>query len=154
MINKDSIYQVVSEKIAGTDFFIVDVSVNQNNQISVEIDANDGVSIDFCAELNKYISSKFEEEIDDYDLEVSSGGIGQPFKVLKQYQKFIDQEVEVLTLKGIKYSGFLVEVNDNNFTVEITKKVKLPDAKRKTDVTENIVFGYNEIKYTKYIIRF
>jgi ribosome maturation factor RimP len=154
MINKDSIYQVVSEKIAGTDFFIVDVSVNQNNQISVEIDANDGISIDFCAELNKYISSKFEEEIDDYDLEVSSGGIGQPFKVLKQYQKFIDQEVEVLTLKGIKYSGFLVEVNDNNFTVEITKKVKLPDAKRKTDVTENVVFGYNEIKYTKYIIRF
>ncbi len=33
-------------------------------------------------------------------------------------------------------------------------KVKLPDAKRKTEVTEDLVFNYNEVKYTKYNFRF
>jgi len=154
MIDKDSLYSVVSEKIKDTDFFIVEISINPNNQILVEIDSLNGVSIETCIEVSRYISSKFENEIEDYELEVSSAGISQPFKVLKQYQKFIDKEVEVLSKTGIKHTGILKEANADNFIVSITKRVKLPEAKRKQDVTEDVVFAYNEIKYTKYIIRF
>jgi len=153
-ITKESINQVVEEKIAGTNYFIVNVAVNPNKHIVVEIDSKEGVSIDYCVELSRYISSKFEEEIGNFELEVASAGISQPFRVLQQYEKFIGKEVEVLTTQGIKLTGLLLDANNENFTVQITKKVKLPDAKRKTEITENIVFNYNEVKYTKYNFRF
>jgi ribosome maturation factor RimP len=153
-ITKEAIYKAVEDKIKDTEYFIVQIVVNPNNQILVEIDSKNGVSIDFCVELSKYISSLFEEEIGEYELEVASAGISQPFKVLQQYEKFIGKEVEVLALNGLKYTGTLLEVSPENFTVRVTHKLKLEGAKRKTEVTEDIIFNYNEIKYTKYNFRF
>ena len=153
-ITKESVQQVVEEKIAGTSYFITNVAVNPGKHIVVEIDSKDGVTIDYCVELSKYITSKFGEEMGEFELEVASAGISQPFRVLQQYEKFVGKEVEVLTAQGIKIIGLLLDANSENFTVQITKKVKLPDAKRKTEITENIVFNYNEVKYTKYNFRF
>ncbi len=153
-ITKESISRATEEKITGTGYFMVDASIHPGNRIVIEIDSKDGVSIDYCVELSKYISAVFEEEIDDYELEVASAGISQPFRVLQQYEKFLGKEVEVLTAQGIKLAGLLTDVNESNFTVQTTKKVKLPDAKRKTEVTEDLVFNYNEVKYTKYNFRF
>ena len=153
-ITKESIYQVVEEKIAGTDYFITNIAVNPGKHIVVEIDSKEGVSIDYCVELSKYISSTFGEEIGEFELEVASAGISQPFRVLQQYEKFVGKEVEVLTAQGLKLTGLLLDANSENFTVQTTKKVKLPDAKRKTEITENIVFNYNDVKYTKYNFRF
>ena len=153
-ITKESIQQVVEEKIAGTSYFITNVAVNPNKHIVVEIDSKEGVSIDYCVELSKYISSVFGEKMDEFELEVASAGISQPFRVLQQYEKFVGKEVEVLTAQGIKLIGLLLDANSENFTVETKKMVKLPEAKRKTEITENIVFNYNEVKYTKYNFRF
>lgn len=154
MITKESIYQLVAEKIKDTENFIVDISINTNNQISLIIDSFEGISIDYCAELNKDIHAEFGEEMDDYELEVSSAGISEPFRIIKQYEKFKGKEVEVLSNSGLKSIGILTEVNPNNFTLSVTKKVKLPNAKRKQEIVEDIIFNYNEIKHTKYIIRF
>ncbi len=154
MILKETIYQLVSSYIAGSDYYIVDVNVSSDNRISVEIDAFEGVSLDYCVELSKHIESQFDREAEDFELEVSSAGLTEPFKVLKQYEKNIDNEVEVLTKKGIKTSGILSAANDDFFTISIEKKVQPEGAKRKITVNEDISFNYNDIKYTKYIIRF
>ncbi len=153
-ITKEAITRAVEERIAGKDYFIVQVLVHPTNQIVVEVDSKNGVSIDFCAELSRYIASVFEDEIGDFELEVASAGISQPFRVLQQYEKFAGKDVEVLTAAGIKLTGLLTEVTPESFTVQITKKVKLPENKRKTEVQENIVFDYKEVKYTKYNFRF
>ena len=153
-ITKEAIYQAVEEKIKDSDFFISDISILPNNKIIVEIDTKNGVSIENCIELSKFISAKFEDEIDNYELEVASAGISQPFKVIQQFEKFLGKEVEVLTNKGEKLIGTLISVNNDNFTIQITKKVKLPEAKRKTEITEEVVFNYNEVKTTKYNFRF
>jgi len=154
MIQKEQIYQFVEAFIADTENFIVDVKVNPENNIVVEIDSEKGIDIEYCAELSRFIESQLDREIEDYDLEVGSAGLGSPFKVLKQYQKNIGNEVEVLTKAGKKFSAILKDAAEDAFTVTVTKQVKPEGAKRKITVEEDEVYSYNEVKYTKYLIRF
>jgi ribosome maturation factor RimP len=154
MISKDIVYQIVENFIANTDYFLVDLKITQDNSISVEIDSFEGVTIDFCADLNKHIESEIDREIEDYELEVGSAGLTEPFKVLKQYEKNIGNDVETLTKSGKKITGVLTEVNENNFVLEIEKSERPEGAKRKVIVSETLTFPYEDIKTTKYIIRF
>lgn len=154
MIQKEQIYQFVEAFISDTDNFIVDVKVNPENNIVVEIDSEKGIDIEYCAELSRFIESQLDREVEDYDLEVGSAGLGSPFKVLKQYQKNIGNEVEVLTKAGKKFSAILKDAAEDAFTVTVTKQVKPEGAKRKITVEEDEVYSYNEVKYTKYLIRF
>lgn len=154
MIQKEQIYQFVEAFIADTENFIVDVKVSADNNIAVELDSEKGIDIEYCAELSRFIESQLDREIEDYDLEVGSAGLGSPFKVLKQYQKNIGNEVEVLTKAGKKFSAILKDAAEDTFTVTVTKQVKPEGAKRKITVEEDEVYTYNEVKYTKYLIRF
>lgn len=154
MIQKETINQIVNDYLATTDYYLVDVSVSTDSRISVEIDSFDGVELDFCIVLSKHIEAQFDREVQDFELEVSSAGLTEPFKVIKQYEKNIGNEVEVLTKKGIKLVGVLSNVTDEFFSINIEKKVLLEGSKRKTTINEEISFLYSEIKHTKYIIRF
>jgi ribosome maturation factor RimP len=154
MILKDTVIQHINEYLSTSEYYLVDVNISADNRISIEIDSFEGVALDFCIGLSKYVESKFDREIEDFELEVSSAGLTEPFKVLKQYEKNIGNEVEVLSKNGIKQSGELVAANDVDFTISFEKKVQIEGAKRKTIVNEEISFNYGDIKHTKYIIRF
>ena len=154
MINKETVKQLVNEKIADTDYFLVDVVVSPSNAITVEIDTQEGVNVGFCAELSRHIESQLDREVEDYELEVGSAGLTSPFKVVEQYLKNIGNEVEVLTKDGKKISGVLTEVASETFTLEIEKMVKKEGAKRKVLENETLLINFDSVKYTKYIIKF
>jgi len=154
MIEKELVYQAVEDKLVDTDYFIVDIKITTDNNITVEIDCEEGVDVLFCASVLRHIESIFDREVEDYALEVGSAGLTQPFKVLRQYQKNIGNEVEVLTKAGKKLSGILIEADEQKFILEIEKQVKPEGSKRKVTVAESLEFSYEEVKYTKYIIRF
>ena len=86
---------------------MVDVTVSTSNHIVVEIDTQNGVNIDFCAELSRHIESQLDREVEDYELEVGSAGLTAPFKVIEQYHKNKGNEVDVLTKEGKKITGIL-----------------------------------------------
>ena len=154
MIEKKTVCQIVDEWLAGKDYFLVEVTISPDDKILVEIDHKEGVWIEDCVELSRYIESRLNREDEDYELEVGSAGIGQPFKVLQQYLIHIGKEVEVLTKTGKKLEGVLKEAGEDNFTVTIERKVKPEGAKRPKLVEEDVTFAYDEIKYTKYLISF
>ena len=154
MIEKSVVSQLVEEWLEGKDYFLVDVTVTPDNRIVVEIAHAEGVWIEDCVELSRFIESKLDREQEDFELEVGSAGIGQPFKVLQQYVNHIGMEVEVLKNDGMKLTGVLKEADEENFTVTTSKKVKLEGEKRPKLVDEDVTFAYNEIKYTKYLINF
>ena len=133
-----------------TDYYLVEVTVSADNRITVEIDAFDGVSIDFCADLNRHIESKLDREEEDYELEVGSAGIGQPFRVVEQYRIHIGDPVEVLDKDKKKWTGILKDVSDAGFTVTVEVKVKPEGAKRPRLEERDMTFSYDDIKYTKY----
>ena len=154
MIEKSVVSQLVEEWLEGKDYFLVDVTVTPDNRIVVEIDHAEGVWIEDCVELSRFIESKLDREQEDFELEVGSAAIGQPFKVLQQYINHIGKEVEVLKADGKKQVGILKEADENHFVVTISKKVKLEGEKRPKMVDEDVTFAYDEIKYTKYLISF
>lgn len=154
MIEKNIVKQIVEEWLQDKDYFLVDVSVSNDNRIVVEIDHAEGVWIEDCVELSRFIESKLDREKEDFELEVGSAGIGQPFKVHQQYVNHLGKDVEVLTLDGVKYQGELHEVNDDIFSILRTVKKKEEGAKRPRMVEELVTFRYDEIKYTKYLISF
>ena len=154
MIDKKIVSGIVNEWLEDKDYFLVDVSVSPDDKIVVEIDHAEGVWIDDCVELSRFIDSKLDREEEDYELEVGSAGIGQPFKVLQQYLIHIGKEVEVLTREGKKLEGVLKDANEETMTVTVMKKVKPEGVKRPKLVEEDVTFKYEEIKYTKYLISF
>ena len=154
MIDKQQVIDLTNEWLADKEYFLVDVVISKDDKITVEIDHAEGVWIEDCADLSRHIESSLSRETEDYELEVGSAGLGQPFKVVQQYQNHIGLEVEVLTKDGRKLKGVLKEANEANFTVTISKKEKPAGAKRPVLVEEDLQFTYDSIKYTKYIINF
>lgn len=153
MINKEEI-KAIAEQHIQDPFFLVEASVNPGNVIIIEIDSDETISIDDCINLSKAIESQLDRDVEDFELEVGSAGITSPFKMPRQYKKNIGNEVEVLSKTGQKLSGVLKNATESDFAITITKKVKQEGAKKKTEIEEDVVFKYDEVKYTKYLIRF
>jgi ribosome maturation factor RimP len=154
MIERKVVQEIVEDYLKDSENYLVDIDVKPGNIIVVEIDNDRAVSIEDCVDLNKHIESKLDRDVEDYELEIGSSGIGQAFKNLRQYRKNIGNEVELLTKAGVKHTGILKEAGEDEVVLTIEKQVKQEGAKRKTTVEEAVVFPYNEIKQTKYLIRF
>ena len=105
MIDRKIVKNIVEEWLSDKEYFLVDIQVSSDNKIVIEIDHIDGVWIDDCVELSKFVESKLSRDEEDYELEVGSAGLGQPFKVPRQYINFIGKEVEVLNNGGKKIKG-------------------------------------------------
>lgn len=58
--------------MAGTDLFLVDISVSPGNDITVEIDSASGVDIDACAAITRAVEAVFDRDAEDYSLEVGA----------------------------------------------------------------------------------
>lgn len=154
MIDKNVVKEIVNEWLTEMDYFLVDVQVSTDNRIVVEIDHIDGVWIEDCVELSRYIEERLSRDEHDYELEVGSAGLGQPFKVEQQYHNFVGKEVEVLTAEGKKVKGILKAVDGRNFTVAVNEKVTVEGKKRPVKMDVDHGFNMDEVKYTKYIISF
>ena len=100
MVDKNVVKSLVDEWLEGKEYFLVDIQISPDDKIVVEIDHADGVWIEDCVELSRYIEDRLSRDEEDYELEVGSAGLGQPFKVPQQYQNFIGKEVEVLDKDG------------------------------------------------------
>ena len=100
MIDKNIIQTTVEEWLEKGDYYLVDIEMTADDRIVIEIDHADGVWIEDCADLSRFLQEKLGEELGDYELEVGSAGIGQPFKVVQQYRNHIGKEVEVLQQNG------------------------------------------------------
>ena len=156
MIDKHQIFRIVEKNLEGTDCFPVEVTVAPDNRVVVEIDSDTGVDIDICAALTRAIEAEVNRDVEDYELEVGSAGLTSPFKIKRQYDKNIGNEVEVLTRDGRKFTGTLTSVSPDGaeFTVEVIRKVKEPGQKRPKMVAEPLTIAVADCKYVKYSINF
>lgn len=154
MIDKNVVENIVSEWLNGKDYFLTDLTITPDNRIVVEIDHKDGVWIDDCVELSRFIEDHLDRDDQDFELEVGSAGIGQPFKVLRQYENHIGDTVEVAPKSGRKYVGTLTEANAEGFTVEVEQKVKHEGEKRPRTEIVSMTFRYDDVRSVKYVIQF
>ena len=154
MIEKKQIEEIVQSRIEGTDLFLVEVKVDTQNNITVTVDSPEGISVDTCVVLSQYIESQLNREAEDFALEVSSPGVGQPLKVLQQYTKILNGTIEVLFNSGIKLNGILREVSSEGILLEYETKEKPEGAKRPVKIVKTEPYAFSEIKSVKETIIF
>jgi ribosome maturation factor RimP len=154
MINKETIQTLTEEWLQGNDYFLVDISFAADDRIVIEIDHADGVWIEDCAELSRFLQERLGDELGEYELEVGSAGLGQPFKVAQQYVNHIGDTIEVLDLEGKKLQGTLKTVDGNSFTITVQEKQKQEGKKRPVLVEVDKTYQMDGVKYAKYLLAF
>ncbi len=154
MTDKKALEHFIEKELEGTSYFLVGVNVTASNEIKVDIDSFESVDIDFCVSLTRRIEDEFPREPEDYELEVGSAGLTSPFRVRKQYEKNLGNDVEVMARDGKKYTGTLTEVGEEGFTIESTVKEKPEGSKRPIEVKKEFKFGYDAVNSVKYLFKF
>jgi ribosome maturation factor RimP len=148
MIDEKYIVQLAEEKINGSGSFLVEVKLSPN-RIAVLVDKPEGIKIEECAELSRYLSDKLEESglLDSRELEVGSPGMDQPLKVYKQYLRRIGKRVRVITTDGKIHNGVLQSANENE--IILLESFTLKEEKNKIKKEEERKYLFSEIKETR-----
>lgn len=154
MISDLHIRELAEKALEGTECFLVDVHVTPMNKIIVLIDRDGGVNIRQCVEVSRFIEKSLDRDAEDFELEVSSAGLDQPFKVLRQYQKNIGKEVDVKLTDGKKVKGNLISATEKGIRIQQITKERIEGRKAKQNVEKNFDFSFPEIKETKVVIKF
>lgn len=149
MILRENIIHLLSNKIKELDCFLVDVKINSNKEIKILFDKEEGVVLEDCLTISRYIEEHLDRDAEDYKLDVSSPGIDNPFMVKEQYLKNIGRDVRLITINGERLKGKLISF-DEYIVIETEKKKK----KTKKLFQERISIPIEEIKETKLIIKF
>lgn len=152
-VTEGEIREIVSNKLAGTDCFIVDIKVRPG-KITVLLDKPTGVRIEECAEVNRNLQDKLEGKnvLENYGIEVSSPGMDEPLKVLPQYYRRIGKQVSVITRDGLRREGILKSADENEVVIEET--VSLRDNGKKLLQTHDRRIPMSEVKETKVMFKF
>ena len=149
MLNKIQIENFINESLNGTDKFLVECTVKSSNLIHIFIDSDSGVLIEDCKKLSRLIEKKLDRDENDFELIVSSAGLDQPFKMLRQYQKNIGKAIDVKLTNGQKQSGNLISVDSDKIVLQpfaLKKKSKTP--------IQAVEIPFTEINETKIKIIF
>lgn len=146
--------QNMLENILASDpaYFIVEVKIRPTNNIKVFLDGDNGISIEKCVYFNRILYKQIEESGmfpgGDFSLEISSPGLDEPLKLLRQFRKNVGRQVEVLLKDGVKTEGKLLEVFDSHLILEEVKGKN----KKQEIIRHN--FSFDNIKSTKIQIVF
>lgn len=154
MISESYIRELVEEKLQEMDYFIVDIKVSSSNTIRVEIDGDKGVNIKDCVAISRHIEGSLDREEHDFELTVSSAGMDQPFKILRQYQRYYGREVEVKLREGKKLKGKLLQADEDKVSLETSEMKKIDGKKKKQLITETIDVPMEQVNETKVVISF
>ena len=137
-MNVSDIKDAIGEEIVARGCFLVDVTVSKDNDIVLTVESESGtIELDDCVSLSRYFETKFDREVEDYSLTVSSAGLDQPFKVLKQFIKAIGTKVEVSLKGGRKMVAELVEADEEGVSLKYSVKEAV-EGKKKEELVEHL----------------
>ncbi len=142
----DRVIQLVEEKIADTDLFIVEVKSLPVNKIQIILDGDTGVPIEQCAAVSRHVGFHLEEEnVYDtaYTLEVCSFGVGSPLKLTRQYINNIGRKADVKCKDGKRLEGKITEAYEQGIVLE--HQVKEKGKKAQTITTPIAMDNINEL---------
>ena len=154
MITLEQVKKLTDEKLEGTANFIVEISIKPGNKITILLDNDNGVSIGDCVAMSRHVEFSLDRETEDFELNVMSPGLTEPLKILRQYEKYIDKEVDVVTKENKKLTGKLLSANNEGIVLETQTKEKVEGKKTKQTVINNVPLTFNQIKETKVVISF
>ena len=140
------------EPLLNEDIFLVSIKIKPTNNFKIFLDADSGLGIEKCIKINRALYKAIEEAgmypEGDFSLEVSSPGVDEPLKLLRQYKKNIGRDVEVVTDDEMKKQGKLTAVTEESITIEYT------EGKGRKAIVKTEEIPFSAVKQTKVQIKF
>jgi len=154
-MNISEIIDAIGAEIVARGLYIVDINISKDNDIELTIESEDGVvELDDCVAVSRFFESCFDREKEDYSLTVTSAGLDQPFKVLKQYLKAVGSKVEVSLKGGRKMVAVLEHADEESVTLKYSVKETV-EGKKKKELVEHIDrFAMDQVNAVRPFIEF
>lgn len=154
-MNVSDIIDAIGGEIVARGCFIVDISVSKDNDIVITIESETGkIELDDCVSLSRYFETKFDREVEDYSLTVSSAGLDQPFKVFKQFEKAVGSTVEVSLKGGRRLIAVLAAADEESVTLKYSAKETVEGRKKKELVEHEDRFPMDQVNAVRPYVTF
>lgn len=144
---------MVREKL-DDKMFLVDITVNERNVINIFVDSYEGLTIEQCVTISRHIEHGFDREVEDFELQVSSPGLSEKFKVKEQYIKYVGRAIDMVTVSDSELEGLILSATDEGIILETSSRELVDGHKKKQLVVKQHHLKYDEIKSAKAVISF
>ncbi|MFI8378466.1 ribosome assembly cofactor RimP [Leeuwenhoekiella sp. NPDC079379] len=134
--------------------FLVDLSFKGNNEITVVIDGDEGVTVQDCINVSRKVEHNLDREEEDFSLEVMSSGATEPLINKRQYKKNVGRDLDVKLQDGSKITGLLTKVEENTITLSWKERVPKEVGKGKVTVDKEEIISFDAIEQAKVKIKF
>ena len=149
------IIDAIEGEIVAQGLFLIEVTVSKDNDVEITIESEEGiVELDDCVALSRYFESRFDREQEDYSLTVTSAGLDQPFKVLRQFEKAVGTKVEVQLKGGKKMVAQLEAADLESVTLKYSVKEAVEGRKKKELVEHVDRFTMDQVNSVRPFIEF
>ncbi|MBP6039774.1 MAG: ribosome assembly cofactor RimP [Flavobacterium sp.] len=136
------------------ELFLVDLSINEANKISINLDGDQGVNLQDCIDISRSIENNLDREEQDFSLEVASAGVSSPLKFVRQYKKNIGRILKVKTNSSEEIEAKLVAADEDKITLEWQAREPKKIGKGKETVQKKAEILYQNIKEAIVIVSF
>lgn len=154
-MNVSEVKDALQSELVARGCFLVDVSVSKDNDIVVTIESENGkIDLDDCVALSRFFETRFDREAEDYSLTVTSAGLDQPFKVLRQFEKAVGSKVEVQLKGGKKMVAQLQAADLESVTLKYSVKEAVEGRKKKELVEHVDRFTMDQVNSVRPFIEF
>ena len=154
-MNVSEIIDAIGNEIVARGCYLVEVTVSKENDVEVVIESEEGiVDLEDCVAISRYFETVFDREKEDYSLTVTSAGLDQPFKVLKQFEKAVGSKVEVSLKGGRKMVALLSAADKDSITLTYSVKEAVEGKKKKELVEHTDRFEMDQVNAVRPYITF
>lgn len=154
-MKKSEIIDAIDSEIVARGLYIIDVTVSKDNDVEVTIESEEGtVELEDCVAVSRFFETKFDRETEDYSLTVTSAGLDQPFKVLKQFVKAVGKKVEVQLKGGKKMIAVLEAADEESITLRYSQKEAVEGKKKKETVEHVDRFTMDQVNSVRPFVEF
>ena len=121
MISK--IQALLAPLLEGTDMFVTNLQIEPGNNIKLFLDADEGLNVQKSVSINRQLVAQIDElgwyPNGDYSLEVSSPGVDEPLRSIRQYKKNIGRTLAVTNIEDLEQIGVLKAVTEEGISLEV-----------------------------------
>lgn len=144
----------LDQLLEGTPYYLVEMLKQPNKKIEIFVDGENGIDLEKCTKISRYILQKIDEESGyerNFVIEVSSPGLDRPFNSLMQYKKNLNRKIEITLDDGKVFEAKLKALHDKE--IEVIEQVTKGNRKWKQD-GKTIILNINNIKHSKVLVSF
>ena len=128
-----------------SSIFLIELVITDAFKVIVNIDGDEGVALQDCIDVSRFMDAHLDREEQDYSLEVASVGVGSPLKLVRQYKKNVGRTLIVKT--GTEtIEAELVEATDDFVILSWEAREPKKIGKGKETVQKELKLPYGNIK--------